>query len=99
MCANGLPYLHVNPVFASQKMLIHCTGPEVAHVYKSAKKPQWWPSGWAWEAKAIEKANRQQLEDFFVKMRDWRATHEVSLPGRFTGLSHGAGPGPGNNPS
>ncbi|KAK9901121.1 hypothetical protein WJX75_007921 [Coccomyxa subellipsoidea] len=47
-----------------------------AHVYASHARPEWWPEGWDWSSRALEAANRLQLEAFFLPMRDWKASHQ-----------------------
>ncbi|KAK9916156.1 hypothetical protein WJX75_009507 [Coccomyxa subellipsoidea] len=49
---------------------------EKAHVYASHARPEWWPEGWDWSSRALEAANRLQLEAFFLPMRDWKASHQ-----------------------
>lgn len=52
---------------------------EKAHVYASHARPEWWPEGWDWSSRALEAANRLQLEAFFLPMRDWKASHQAGL--------------------
>ena len=48
-----------------------------AHIFARTNKPEWWPDGWDWSAKALETARREEMDSFFIVMRDCQAAAEV----------------------
>ncbi|KAK9917637.1 hypothetical protein WJX75_006682 [Coccomyxa subellipsoidea] len=47
-----------------------------AHIFARTNKPEWWPDGWDWSAKALETARREEMDSFFIVMRDCQAAAE-----------------------
>lgn len=61
----------------SWQCLAFATEAPEAHIYTRTDKPQWWPNDWDWAAKALEAARREEMDSFFIIMRDWQAKTEV----------------------
>ncbi|BDA41037.1 hypothetical protein COCOBI_01-6960 [Coccomyxa sp. Obi] len=49
---------------------------EEAQIYSRVSQPTWWPTGWDWSSRALEAAAREDMDRFYITMRDWHAQAE-----------------------